>query len=121
MDAVMETVAPHAELVSPIVGRMVVRGKPDLRILLAAVYGGLNHVEWTEEIGDGTRRVILGEARIFGVPLNDAMVLDLTADGQIERIRPHLRPWLALTLLFVRLMPMIARHPGVLRRAMRTG
>jgi len=119
IDVLMETVAPHAELVSPISGRMVFRGKQDLRILLAAIYGSLGQLHWREEIGDDSARVVIGEARVFGVPLSDAMVLDLTVDGQIERIRPHLRPWLALTLLFVRLMPMIARHPGVVWRALR--
>jgi hypothetical protein len=119
IDAVMDALAPHVELVSPISGRMVFRGKRDLRILLTAIYGSLCQLEWREEIGDDTRRVLLGEARVLGVTLHDAMVLDLTADGQIGRIRPHLRPWLALTLLFVRLMPTIARHPEVVWRALR--
>ena len=36
-----------------------------------------------------------------------------------KRIRPHLRPWLAITLFALLLGPKIARHPGVLRRALR--
>ena len=119
IDAVMDTLAPDAELVSPISGRMVFRGKRDLRILLTAIYGSLHQLDWREEIGDGSARVVVGEARVLGVALHDAMVLDLAADGQIERIRPHIRPWLALTVLFVRLMPMIARHPEVVWRALR--
>jgi hypothetical protein len=105
-------------LVSPLSGRMVFRGE-DLRVLLTAIYGSLKQLDWREEIGDDAARVIVSEARVFGVLLHDAMVLDLTSDGRIERIRPHLRPWLASTLLFVRLMPMIARHPGVVWRALR--
>ena len=120
IDVLMETLAPQAELVSPVSGRMVFRGKPDLRILLGAVYGGLGQLQWGEEIGDDAIRVVLGEARVFGVRIQDAMVLHLTADGQIERIRPYLRPWLALTLFVVRLAPMLARHPGVVWRALRT-
>lgn len=120
IDVVMETLAPHAELISPISGRMIFRGKPDLRILLGAIYGSLAELQWREEIGDDATRVVIGEARVFGVRLTDAMVLDLTVDGQIERIRPHLRPWLAITLFFVRLAPTIAGHPGVIWRALRT-
>jgi hypothetical protein len=119
IDAVMDTLAPQAELVSPIFNRMVFRGTADLRILLSAIYGSLHQLHWREEIGDDKARVVVGEGRVFGVRLHDAMVLDLTADGQIVRIRPHLRPWLAITLLFVRLIPTIARHPGVVWRARR--
>ena len=36
-----------------------------------------------------------------------------------SRIRPHLRPWIALTLLAVRLMPTIARNPRLAWRAFR--
>jgi hypothetical protein len=51
--------------------------------------------------------------------LADAMVLELAADGRIRRIRPYLRPWLALTLLALMLGPKVARRPGVLLRALR--
>jgi hypothetical protein len=119
IDALMETLAADAKLLSPISGRMVFRGRRDLRILFTAIYGSLGQLRWREEIGDDSARVVVGEARVFGVPLHDAMVLDLTVDGQIERIRPHIRPWLALTLLFFRVIPMIAGHPRVVWRALR--
>jgi hypothetical protein len=47
------------------------------------------------------------------------MVLELDERGDIQRIRPHLRPWLSLTVLALLLGPRIARHPGVLVRALR--
>ncbi|MGH3439508.1 MAG: nuclear transport factor 2 family protein [Sciscionella sp.] len=119
IDAVMDALAPQAELISPLSGRMAFRGAQDLRVLLAAIYGNLHQLHWHEEIGEGNLRVILGEARVWGVTLTDAMVVELTEDGHIARIRPHLRPWLALTLLAIRLLPTIARHPGLVRRALR--
>jgi hypothetical protein len=36
-------------------------------------------------------------------------------------IRPHLRPWLALTVFAIKLGPKVARHPGVVMRALRQG
>jgi hypothetical protein len=78
IDATMAVLAPDAELVSPISGRLVFRGRDDLRVLL-------------------------------------------TADGRIRRITPHLRPWAALTLLALRLAVKVARHPGLVRRALRRG
>ena len=117
MDALMGTLAADVEVVSPISGHMVFRGQDDVRILLSAVYGSLRDLRWTETIGEGERRVALGDTRIGPVRMTDAMVFELAADGRIRRISPHLRPWLALTMFAAVLGPRIARHPGVVRRA----
>ncbi len=118
VDGFMATMAPGVEVVSPISGRMVFRGQDDVRILLSAVYGTLSGLRWTKEMGEGENRVLVGEARIAGIGMTDAMVFELASDGQIRRISPHLRPWLALTLFALVLGPKIARHPGVVRRAL---
>ena len=119
VDRIVSTLAPNAELLSPLFGRMVFRGRDDLRVLLGAVYGALSNLVWREVIGDGATRVAVSDARILGVTITDAMVLELNDAGLIVRIRPHLRPWLAITLFALLLGPKIARHPGVLRRALR--
>jgi hypothetical protein len=119
IDRMMSALAPDAELVSPLSGRMVFRGHDDLRALLGAVYGGLSNVVWREVIGEGTTRVAVSEATIAGLSIMDAMVLELDDAGLIVRIRPHLRPWLAITLFALLLGPKIVRHPAVLRRALR--
>lgn len=118
-DALMETLTPDATLASPLSGRLVFRGKDDLRVLLTAVYGGLSHLRWTEQIGDGSRRVLLAEAAVGPFRLTEALVLDLADDGRIRKLDPHLRPWLTLTILAVWLAPGLLRHPGVMRRAIR--
>ena len=118
IDGVMEALAPDVEVVSPISGRMTFRGAADVRLLLSAVYGSLRGLRWTDELGDGERRVLIGEMRIAGVPMTDAMVFDLAPDGRIRRIRPHLRPWLALTAFAAVVGPKVGRRPGVVRRAL---
>jgi hypothetical protein len=118
IEALMETLTPDVEVISPISGRMVFRGQDDVRILLSAVYETLDGLRWTRVVGDGSERVAVGEARILGVRMTDAMVFDLAADGRIRRIGPHLRPWLSLTLFALVLGPKVARHPGVVRRAL---
>jgi len=50
--------------------------------------------------------------------MSDAMVFDLADDGRIRRIRPHLRPWLAVTLFALILGPKVAWRSGVLLRAL---
>ncbi len=117
--ALMQTLAPNPELISPISGRMVFRGTRDIEILATAVYGSLRGLRWGEPVGEGSMRVLVGEGRIGPVKLGDAMVFELACDGRIRTIRPHLRPWLALTVLALRLGPKLGRHPGVLWRALR--
>ena len=73
------------------------------------------------ELVGGAVRVVTGECRIGPLKLGDAMVMELAAEGRIQRVGPHLRPWLALTLFALRLGPSkLARHPGVLVRPLRT-
>lgn len=119
IDGVMRTLAPDVELVSPLSGRMVFRGPDDLRVLLTAVYGSMRGLRWREEVGDQMMRVIMGDATVGPLKLGDAMVFHLAGDGRIRRISPHLRPWLAVTLLALKLGPKLGRHPGVVRRALR--
>lgn len=119
IDALMATLAPDAELVSPLSGRMVFRGHDDVRILAGAVYGSLRGLRWGEQLGQGATRAVVGEMAVGPVKLSDAMVFELDAEGRIARVRPHLRPWLGLTAFAVALGPKLARHPGVLLRALR--
>ena len=119
IDRAMATLAPDAELISPLSGHMVFRGHDDLRSLLTAVYGGLRQLSWQEPIGEGTTRVAVSEGRIAGLTITDALIIELDGNGQIRRLRPHLRPWLATTVFTLLLGPKIARHPAVLHRALR--
>jgi hypothetical protein len=121
IDALMETLAPDVEVVSPISGRMVFCGRDDVRVLLGAVYGTLNDLRWTETVGDGDHRVVLGETRVGPVRMTDAMVFELAPDGRIRRIGPHLRPWLALTLFALVLGPKVGRRPAMIWRALQAG
>jgi len=119
IDGLLETLSDDAELVSPISGRMVFRGQADLRVLLTAVYGAMTELQWHEQVGDGTVRVAIANGKIGPLKLGDAMVFELAGDGRIRRIRPHLRPWLALTLFALKLGPRLGRHPGLIGRALR--
>jgi hypothetical protein len=119
MDALMETLAEDVAVPSPISGRMVFRGRDDVRHVLGAVYGLITDLRWSLVPGDGTHRVAVGDCRIAGIRMTDAMVFELAPDGRIAVIRPHLRPWLALTVFAALLGPRVARRPGVVRRALR--
>jgi hypothetical protein len=120
IDGLMATLAPDIELISPLSGRMVFRGHDDLRVLLTGVYGSMTSLRWSEQIGQGPARVAVSEAKVAGMRIDDAMMFELADDGRIRRIRPHLRPWLAVTFFALVLGPKVARRPGVVWRALRS-
>jgi hypothetical protein len=119
IDGLMKTLAPDAELISPLVANGVIRGHQDLRILLEAVYTTVHDLRWMQRIGDDVTFVIIGEAKVGPFRIGDAAVMELAEDGLIRRIRPHLRPWLGTTFFALRVVPKVARHPGLLRRSWR--
>jgi hypothetical protein len=119
IDALMDTLAPDIEVVSPISGRMTFRGSDDVRFLLAHVYGCMRGLRWTSQLTDGASSVLVGGGKVAGIGLTDAMVFDLAPDGRIARIRPHLRPWLGLTVFALVLGPKVASRPGTVWRALR--
>jgi hypothetical protein len=119
LDRFLPVLTPDCEVVSPISGRMVFRGTKDLRVLLGAVYSTTRGMRWTEEVGDGDARVLIGEFKVGPLRCTDAMAFDLAPDGRISRIRPHLRPLLGTMLFAALLGPRVAVHPGVVLRALR--
>lgn len=121
MDALAETLTADVELVSPLSGRMVFRGREELRVLLGVVYGSLRELRWEEPIRDGSRVVVLGESHVGWTRRSDVTVFELAADGRIQRIRPFIRPWLGLTVDALVVGPKMLRHLPVLWRALRAG
>jgi hypothetical protein len=119
IDALLETLADDPELVSPLSARMVFRGRDDLRVLLCIVYGSLRGVSWQEPVRDGNRCVVLGESRVGPAHRYDVTVFELAEDGRIQRIRPFVRPWLALSVDALVVGPKMALHLGVVWRALR--
>ncbi len=119
IDALVETLAGDPELISPLSGRMVFRGREDLRVLLKVVYGSLRGVSWQAPVCDGNVCVVLGESRVGVAHRYDVTVFELADDGRIQRIRPFVRPWLALTVDALVVGPKMAPHLGVVWRSLR--
>lgn len=90
-----------------------------MRTLLGAVYGTLRDVEWHEQVEDADVVVLRGSARIGPIRLGDAMWLELDREGRIQRVRPHLRPWLGLSAFAVVVGAKMLRHPAIILRALR--
>lgn len=117
IDALVGTLAPNAELISPLGANFVIRGHADLRVLLGAIYSTIHDLQWGAWIGDDRRVVMTGHAKVGPLRIGDAVIVDIAADGSIERLQPHLRPWLATTLFALVMMLKMGRHPGLLQRS----
>lgn len=117
IDAVIGTLTADAELVSPLAGRAVFRGHDDLRVLFSILLPALTGLTWHHLVRDDSTAVAVAEARVLGVRIGDAMMIEQNSEGCIRRLTPHVRPWLGLTLLAVILGPQLIRYPAVVRRA----
>lgn len=102
VDGVVAELASDVELVSPIAGGAVFRGREDLRTLLAALRSSHSGFGWTGSLGEVRRRVLFGHARVGPVAVEGALLLKLDERGRIRRLTPHLRPW---SLAEVRVRP----------------
>jgi hypothetical protein len=120
LDRFIATLAPDAELVSPLLAHGVIRGRQDLRHLFDAVYGALTEVRWSEPIRDGDQAFMVAAAKIGPFAIDDGMLFEFDAEGRIARLRPHLRPWVATTWFALVVGARLTRHPGVIWRAMRS-
>jgi hypothetical protein len=110
--------SPHAQLVSPLFARMVFRGHADMAVILGAAFSSLRGLRWRQHLTDGQTALAISEARVWGLALTDAMVLEMGDDGRIAEIRPHLRPLLPITVFAVALGVKLLTHPAVILRAL---
>jgi hypothetical protein len=98
---------------------MVFRGHADMAVILGAAFGSLRGLRWRQHFTDGQTALAISEAKVWGLGLTDAMVLEMGDDGRIAEIRPHLRPLLAVNVFAVVLGAKLLIHPAVVVRALR--
>src|SRR3954451_2423829 len=115
----MQLLSPDAELVSPVFGRLVIRGERDIRTLFDAVYASIRDLRWVDEVADERLILLRGESRIGPARLDDAMVLELGPDGRIQRVRPHFRPLLGILFFVLIVGARLLGHPGLFIRSAR--
>jgi hypothetical protein len=84
IDALMRTLAPDAELISPLVANGVIRGHKDIRVVLEAIYTSVHDLRWRERIGDDHVVVMIGEAKVGPFRIGDAAVVDSRMTAQYD-------------------------------------
>lgn len=121
-DALVATLAADAEMVTPLTSRAIIRGREDLRVVFAAMLPTLSaDLRWRLRLEDAGVAIAVADARLGGVHVEDAMLLETNAAGEIRRITPHVRPWLGLTVSAFVLGPQLLKRPAVMLRALRAG
>jgi hypothetical protein len=111
-DAAAATVAPDVVIHSPITVGFQFRGREQARALFADVIATIDGLEYTEQIGDGDRRVLLAGGRVGAQEVREALVLRLDEDGRIAEITLFVRPLPGLTAIAARLGPRVAARRG---------
>src|SRR4051812_45061066 len=111
--------ADDGRLRSPVFGSFVIRGRDDIRTLLGVVYSVARQTEFTRRMRNGNTGMLTARGRVGGVRLEEAFVFDLDENGLIKVVTVHMRPLFGLAWFAFLVGPRMARHPGVLLRAMR--
>ena len=115
-DAAIATFADNIVVRSPITQRIRFEGIDEVRFLFTCVFEVLSDLEFYETVGEGERtQVIFWRGRVDGHYLEEANLLRLNADGQIEEMTVFMRPVPGLLVLVSRLGSALARRRGPVR------
>ncbi|GAB4009013.1 hypothetical protein GCM10029992_66930 [Glycomyces albus] len=105
-------------LVSPVTDQFVVRGRDEIVDLLRDVFEVLTAIRYVRNERVASGAVLLAEARVDGLVMNEAQFVDFDEQGRIATVTLFMRPLPASTRFLRRLGPLVARRqgkPGVAR------
>jgi hypothetical protein len=111
-EAAADALAADVVIHSPITSGFRFEGRAQARALFADVVTALEGIEYTEEIGEGDRRVLLAKARVGPQEVHEAVVARLNAEGEIAELTLFIRPLPGLTAVAAALGPRVARRRG---------
>jgi hypothetical protein len=108
----VEPLAPDVVLHSPITLGVEFRGRDQLRELFEDVHSVVSDIRYSEEVGDGGVRVIVGEGRVARERLHETVLVRLDDAGLIRELTLYIRPLPGLAALAAALGPRVARRRG---------
>lgn len=108
----VEALSPDAVLHSPITLGIDFRGRDQLRELFEDVLAVVSEPRYTEEVGDGDVRVIVGEGRVGSQRLHETILVRLDDAGLIRELTLYIRPLPGLASLAAALGPRVAGRHG---------
>ena len=118
VDALIATLSPDVEMFSPISQRALLRGRPTIRDVVAAVFANVEEMQVVDEIAtaDGRRRVLYLRGHLRGgQPVEESAWLRFDNAGLVAELTLFIRPLSALTALVAAMGPPLAARRGRLR------
>lgn len=118
VEGIIALLAPDVVLRSPISGRVRFAGRETVADLLRVVFGVLADIRFYETVGEGERtQVLFWRGRVLGLPLEEANLIRLDAQGRVAEMTLFMRPLVSLSALAVAVAPRLLTHRGPARRA----
>ena len=111
-DALIACLAPEVVLISPLTAAYRFEGREHVGQVMREALRLIPGIRFHTDIGDATTRVVVFTATIDGLPLEEAQLHRLDADGRIVEITLFGRPLPAVTAIMAKIGPALLRGQG---------
>ncbi len=106
----MATLSPQIVIHSPLTDLTDFRGHEDVRALMEAVFATIEHICYTDDVGDERVRMLVYRAKVAGQEVQEATLVRLNEQAEVVEVTFWFRPLPGLTALAATLVPELARQ-----------
>jgi hypothetical protein len=112
LEALLACFTEDAVMRSPVSARLRFEGPTQLREIFGIVLERLDVIDYYEELGDESSRVLFYRGRLAGAEIEETQLIRLAPDGRIREIVFFIRPFAGLAGVAAGLAPELARARG---------
>jgi len=112
LEGLLACFTDDAVIRSPVSARLRFEGRKQLREIFGIVLERLEVIDYYEELGDDSSRVLFYRGRLAGADVEETQLIRLADDGRIREIVFFIRPFAGLAGVAAGLAPELARARG---------
>jgi hypothetical protein len=112
LEALLAALSPDVVIRSPVSARLRFEGIDQARELFRVVFAKLEAVDYFDELGDESSRVLFYRGRLAGSEIEETQLIRLAPDGRIREVTFFIRPFPGLAGVAAGLAPELARARG---------
>jgi hypothetical protein len=112
LEGLLACFSDDAVMRSPVSARLRFEGMTQLREIFGIVLERLEVIDYYEELGDESTRVLFYRGRLTGAEIEETQLIRLAPDGRIREIVFFIRPFAGLAGVAAGLAPELARARG---------